>query len=352
MRYAVFRFLKDRQREEPNFFTNLFESYRHRYEQYKNMVENADFHPVQNFRNKIAETAHQAEESALATAQNMYETIIQPGSNMDKQLSALSNATSAQLTEAWNSVKGIQGRLETATFLSEQRKSLTQQLRGNRAMLTRMREMSYAVPSKQMAALMRKITEGYDALERIESRARDGFVHATGILADTGNAIFTRKEPQRFARYSSDPLLGIATYPLGFHLLVLGASEIPLRILMKRRGFEKRCVGPVTYYYHPGSMDEDEPEIYDYRLPRKSSKAPIVFVHGIGIGIIAYIPLIDSLLKSGRPIFLPEIPYVSGFRPWISPNSVLSPAVVASTVSEHNLPHSSWCEIKALTKLT
>jgi hypothetical protein len=30
---------------------------------------------------------------------------------------------------------------------------------------------------------------------------------------------------------------------------------------------------------------------------------------------------------------LPLIPYVSGFRPWLSSNSVLTPTVVASTVS-------------------
>lgn len=53
----------------------------------------------------------------------------------------------------------------------------------------------------------------------------------------------------------------------------------------------------------------------------------------IGVGNIYYMPLIDNLVSTGRPILLPEIPYVSGFRPWQSAGSVLSPAVVASTVS-------------------
>ena len=43
-------------------------------------------------------------------------------------------------------------------------------------------------------------------------------------------------------------------------------------------------------------------------------------------------PLIDYLILSGRPIFLPEIPYVSGFRFWQGPNSVLPPQVVCSTM--------------------
>lgn len=306
------------------------------------MVGNSDFHPVQDIRNLVAETAQQAaktaqsaEETAMKSAQNMYETIVQPGSQMDKQLSALSHATSVQLSEAWNSVKGMKERLETANFLSERRKNLMQQLRGHRAMLTRMREMSYAVNSKQMAALMRRTTECYEALERTELRARDAFLSATGKLTD--NSLFSRQEPKRYAKYSSDPLLGIGTYPLGFHLLMLSATEISLRVLMKRRGFERRCVGPVTYYYHPGSdptvVDEDYGEIYGLPSRGPQKKIPNVFVHGIGVGLIAYLPLIDALMESGRPLLLPEIPYVSAFRPWASPNAVLSPAVVASTVS-------------------
>jgi hypothetical protein len=305
------------------------------------MVENADFHPVQDIRNLVAETAHQAaktaqsaEETAMKSAQNMYETIIQPGSNMDKQLSALGHATTVQLSEAWNSVKGMKERLETANFLAERRKALMQQLRGNRAMLTRMREMSYAVNSKQMAALMRRITECYEALERTEVRARDAFLSATGKLTD--NSLFGPQEPKRYAKYSSDPLLGIATYPLGFHLLMLSATEIPLRVLLGRRGFERRCVGPVTYYFHPGkgmNVETEDFDVHGFPSRQPSKTVPNVFVHGIGIGLIAYIPLIDALLETGRPLLLPEIPCVSGFRPWQSPNSVLSPAVVASTVS-------------------
>ena len=333
---SVFRFSVETHHVQSNFFSDLYESYKRRYEQYRHMVETADFHPVQDFRNILAGTAQQlekAEESAYATATHMYETIVQPGSNMDKQLSALSHATQLQLSEAWNSVKGMKERFETAKFLSAQRESLIEQLRGNRAMLTRMRAMSYAVPSKQMAALMRKITECNDALERTEGRARDAFVRATGALPDRNKMLTlfypNTKEPQRYAKYSSDPLLGLATYPLGFHLLVLGGTEIPLRVMMKNRGFERRCVGPVNYYYHPGIPDDAESSINN----EDTTTNPIVFVHGIGVGIVMYIEFIDKLLKLGRPLLLPEIPYVSGFRPWLSPNSVLSPAVVASTVS-------------------
>ncbi len=307
------------------------------------MIENADFNPVQDFRNLVAEaaqqaaeTAHSAEESALEAAQNVYETIVQPGSQMDKHLSAFGHATSAQLTEAWNSVKGMKERLETANFLSEKRAALMKQVRGNRAMLTRMREMSYAVNSKQMAALMRKITESYEALENVEVAAREGFLSAAGKLTD--NSLFTLQDPKRYARYSSDPILGIATSPLCTTLLLLSATEISLRMLLNRRGFERRSIGPVTYYYHPGN-DQIVDNIEDDGIspPKSSNNTPVVFVHGIGVGLIVYIPLIDALMESGRPLFLPELPYVSGLRPWQSSRNVLSPAVVASTVSFHAL---------------
>jgi hypothetical protein len=339
----VFKFRRDIEREGPNYFSDLYEAYKVRYERYKNMIENADFNPVQDFRNLVAETAqqaaktaHSAEESAMKSAQNMYETIIQPGSQMDKHLSAISHATSTQLSEAWNSVKGMKERLETATFLSEKRSALMQQVRGNRAMLTRMREMSYAVNSKQMAALMRKITESYEALENIESVARDGFLSAAGKLAD--NSIFNRQEPKRYARYSSDPILGVAANPLCITLFLLFATEVSIRILLKQRGFERRSIGPVTYYYHPGygngstTTDRDNVEYYGISTPKSPKTTPVVFIHGIGVGLITYLPLIDKMMESGRPFFLPELPYVSAFRPWQSSRNVLSPAVVASTV--------------------
>jgi len=204
-------------------------------------------------------------------------------------------------------------------------------------MLTRMREMSYAVNSKQMAALMRKITESYEALEKIEVKARDGFLSAAGKLTD--NSLFKKQEPKRYARYSSDPILGIASYPLGINLFLFSITEISLRILLNRRGFERRYVGPVTYYYHPGKkpmssqMDTDNDEMCGIPIWESPEMTPVVFFHGIGVGFILYLPLIDALLEYGRPLLLPEIPYVSGFRPWQSSSSVLSPAVVASTMT-------------------
>lgn len=332
-------------------------------------MENSDFHPMEDFWKFMATTTQQiieAEENAVATAQQtaesamatatqtaesamataqqtatqMYEniiqpvgqTLIQPGSNMEQQLAAFSQATHAQLISAFNSVKGMKERLETAKFLSTRRKIIRQQLKSYREMLHRLRAMSSEVPSKQMAILMRRITESNDALERLEHRARDAYAKATGYARK--NLLFPSHEPQRYAKYSSDPLLGVSTFPLGFHLLILGATEVPLRILMARRGFERETVGSISYYFHPGPLPLPEYDEGDGGEDTdESTNTPIIFVHGIGIGLIAYLPLIDALLKLGRPIFLPEIPYVSGFRPWQGSSSVLGPASVCSTMT-------------------
>jgi hypothetical protein len=254
---AVFRFPELEQHEPPNFFSNLYESYRRSYEKYKAMMEQADFHPVEDFKNFMANTTQQiieAEEWASATATQtaetamatatltaesamntatqtatqMYEiiiqpvgqTLIQPGSDVEKRLSAIGQATATQLIHAFNSVKqGMTERLETAKILSTQRAILRRQLVGYRKMLDRLREMSAEVPSKQMAVLMRRITESNQALERLEARAKDAFDQATGYARK--NLPFPPShQPQRYAKYSSDPLLGVATYPLGRSTMV------------------------------------------------------------------------------------------------------------------------------------
>ena len=330
----------------------------------QNMVNDAaaaadiHFQPVKEFRNLMVETGktiEKAEETALATATHMYETLIPAGSQMDRQLTALSHvphSTYVQMTEAWNSVKNMSERLETARFLRKQRQRIRQQLKGYRELLNQMRDMSHAVPSKQMASMMRRITECNEAMALLENRAQTAFVKATGFAMKNIPFLPERRKPQRFAKYSSDPLLGIATYPLGFHLLVLGLTEIPLRLLMFKRGFERRVMGRVAYYFHPGRNadycdDIDEKYLHDkVENPSVEGSTPIVFVHGIGIGLIIYIPLIDALLATGRPILLPEIPYVSGFRPFQSPNGVLSPAVVCSTMTamlaSHGFLSATW----------
>ncbi len=332
---AEFKFGESKNDEEPFFFTNLYESYKNRYEQYFQRMEESEFHPVQDLRKYMAEKRQQlyeAEEHAMARASHMYEnayfTFIEQGSVVDKQLTAFSHATRAQLMDAWNSVFNIRERIETANFLASRRKSLQQQLKGYRAWLTTMRSMSSHVPTKQMADIMRKITYCNESIHTIEGSAMNAFSKATGFAT---NVLLDSKEPCRYAKYSGDPLYGVSSYPLMFHVLIWATFDGLLRILMKRRGFQRLNIGPIAYYYHPGNKNPEEP--YSSDSDNEMDLIPYVFCHGIGLGLGPYLPLIDGLLKNGRPVFLPEIPYVTGFRPWQRSSAILTPAAVSGVLT-------------------
>jgi pimeloyl-ACP methyl ester carboxylesterase len=216
-------------------------------------------------------------------------------------------------------------RLRTASDISSKRKALRQQLKNYQQTLSQMRSMATAVPHSQMADLMKKITACYEALESVERSAMDAFFQVTGYV---GNHLL-HKEPPRYLKYSADPLMDVSSYPLIFHLIILLVTEGGLRLLMRMRGFRRHRVGPVSYYYHPGNKDNGHSEKVG---EEPVETVPIVFCHGIGVGLIFYMTLIDELLKHGRPLILPEIPYVSGFRPWLGPHSVLPPAAVSGTL--------------------
>jgi pimeloyl-ACP methyl ester carboxylesterase len=365
-----FQFADETHHEEKNHFSDLYESLLKTYfdnmnvmknsmqdfqtvQDIRNMVHDAtsDFHPVQELRNLMDEagkTIGKAEESAKARANQMYETLVPAGSDLDRRLSAMSHATYQQMVEAWNSVKNMKDRLEMARILQRQRKRIRQQLTGYRELLTQIRAMASDIPSKQLVGIMRKITECNEAMDLLENKAKTHFMQATGLAMKNIPFFLQRREPQRFANYSSDPLLGIATYPLAFHGLVYGLTEITLRKQMWNRGFERRVIGSVAYYFHPGKdfVVDDENSGSEDVYEDDKLKTPIVFIHGIGIGLLPYIPVIDALIDTGRPIMLPEIPYVSAFRPFQSPHGVLAPAVVCSTMTamlaSHGFLTATW----------
>jgi len=338
-----FQFQDSRNDSHHSFFSNLYESYTVRCEQYREMIETRNFHPfalstyseIRNFVAEKTQQLHHAEQSAVATAseslsvmyENAYFTIIEKDGNMDKRITALSHKTQSQLNDAWNSVWMMKERLRTASDIQSRRNTLRNQLRGYRMTLAQMRGMATAVPSKQMADLMRKITGCYEALEGVENSAMDAFVQVTGYVGK--NLLPSGKEPPRYLKYSCDPLMDVASYPLMFHILILLATEGGLRVMMKLRGFRRLRVGPISYYYHPGKSQIFERNNSENE---EADRVPIVFCHGIGVGLIFYMTLIDELMTLDRPLILPEIPYVSGFRPWQGPNCVLPPAAVTSSL--------------------
>jgi len=81
--------------------------------------------------------------------------------------------------------------------------------------------------------------------------------------------------------------------PLVFYTLCAAVSDVVCYILLRKLGFEYHRTGSLRYWRYPGT----------------SAKPPIVFCHGIGIGIIPYYGFIRGLIKScaGRECFLVEM---------------------------------------------
>jgi hypothetical protein len=201
---ARFRFQEARIESHPSYFSDLYESYKVWCDQYRGIMESRSFNSLQDIRNFVVEKTqqlHNAEQSAVASAseslQHAYFSLIEKDSMIDKQISALSHATQLQITEAWNSIWKMKERLRTASDISSKRKALLKQLKSYRKTLAQMRSMATAVPSKQMADLMKKITQCYEALESVEASAKDAFVQVTGFV---GKNLLTTKEPPRYLK--------------------------------------------------------------------------------------------------------------------------------------------------------
>jgi hypothetical protein len=202
-----FEFPASRDESHRSYFSDLYESYKVWCDQYREMIESRHFHPVQDIRNYVAEKTqqlHNAEQSAVATAseslQNAYFSLIEKDGMIDirvRQLTALSHATQSQIAEAWNSMWKMKERLQTASDISIRRKTLLKQLKSYRQTLAHLRSMATSVPSKQMADLMKKITQCNEALESVEKSAMDAFIQVTGYV---GKNLLHSKEPPRYLK--------------------------------------------------------------------------------------------------------------------------------------------------------
>jgi pimeloyl-ACP methyl ester carboxylesterase len=84
---------------------------------------------------------------------------------------------------------------------------------------------------------------------------------------------------------------------LTYALLDGGARHVLAPLLMRANGFSlMRCSG-LAYWYRPG----------------RSSKPPLLFLHGIGIGVLPYVlsGCVGSLVKADIELIIPEFPEVS-----------------------------------------
>jgi len=100
----------------------------------------------------------------------------------------------------------------------------------------------------------------------------------------------------RSMRLSLDPILS-EHRPLLYYLFTTSIFDVITWCLMKRLGFSVHKSGTIAYWYRPGSNPDS---------------VPFVFCHGIGIGVLPYMQLIELLaFDTDRSIFCPILPSIS-----------------------------------------
>lgn len=100
-------------------------------------------------------------------------------------------------------------------------------------------------------------------------------------------------------RHTIDPLKSkhrpIIVYLLTYFLDLLNGVSV------RRKGFRRGRIGRITYWHRPGVQGDD-----------LNPPTPLVFVHGIGVGLFLYQNLVSHLARDiACDIFLVELPHAS-----------------------------------------
>jgi len=109
----------------------------------------------------------------------------------------------------------------------------------------------------------------------------------------------------RFRSHLWNALPGVH-FPLAFYTFmeVLGCLSHVGLIL---GGFTKRTHDDLTYFVH-GLPAQEHPQPYSDSRP---GKVPIVFMHGIGIGLLPYLGWVQKLRQMGHPLIVIECRHIS-----------------------------------------
>ena len=107
-------------------------------------------------------------------------------------------------------------------------------------------------------------------------------------------------------RLDFDPIP--STYrPFIYYLVTYGFVGIATEIIMRWYGFVKHTSGCLTYWYRPPDTNNN--------TTNNSEDKPIVFCHGLGIGVLSYVTLVNELLSNSKQrsnsLFMVELPHIS-----------------------------------------
>ncbi|KAH9076162.1 hypothetical protein Ae201684P_012650 [Aphanomyces euteiches] len=171
--------------------------------------------------------------------------------------------------------------------------------------------------------------DGKDGNELTEEERRDVDTMIAKIFRKVGTHPPTEvvDEPAKpFCRPCMDPLDAKAR-PLLVYLLTFTLDFIG-GIALNLLGFEVRDVGYGLTYWHRGPV-----------APARETAEPMVFVHGIGSGLVSYIHLIYRLATThkNRQLFFLELPHVSMQLCDHVPTKEETLSAVQAMFAEHNI---------------
>ena len=105
-------------------------------------------------------------------------------------------------------------------------------------------------------------------------------------------------------RQSVDPFFHrTASHPLAFYVVMSMMTRFAAPLVLRGAlGFRRRRAGRINYWWHPGTGGGAG------TAADEGHRCPILFWHGIGVGLAPYFWWLKSLLTLGRPMIVPEVP--------------------------------------------
>ncbi|KAJ3134706.1 hypothetical protein HK100_003350 [Physocladia obscura] len=141
-----------------------------------------------------------------------------------------------------------------------------------------------------------KVSEIEEVIESVEKKL--------GIVFQPG------RNPKISAVTLNHNIVDAYPKPLIFYVVMKGL-EIVERIFLRKFGFRRVSEtknDTLSYWIHTSASKN---KLGDQNT-QQNSTIPLVFIHGIGVGLFQYLSFASFLVKTqNRPIFLIELPYVS-----------------------------------------
>jgi len=127
----------------------------------------------------------------------------------------------------------------------------------------------------------------------------------------------------RSMRVTLDPL-AIYYKPLGYYVFLRLLNE-GYGCVLRCQGFRRYVAGQHAYWYWPGRAGPDA--------------LPLLFLHGIGVGLAPYASFVNDLRAQGHPVFLVELPHISSQFVEAVPSMDATVADIETLLRRHGFRH-------------